>query len=179
MNSKEKYGEVYRTAIELHHSTNFLRKKSRRIYLWSILTSFFPGVLYAVLLLLLHYNCDCSSESKQTISLMTFFVTFLVMLLMQTRSFFRIGTLFHKVMEICGELSDMVDWTTMRKRQVYSEIDPKIQKPIDEFFEFSMSTQCPFYGGKTKYKFFRYLSMVEMIVVMVFSLLFTFGIIVI
>lgn len=177
MSSKDNYAEVYLTANELRSYTNVLRRRSKRIYLWSIYTAILPGLIYALLVLLLHYNCDCSSATKETISLMVFYVTFFVMFLLQMRLYLRTGTLFNKVMDKCGELSDMVDWTTMRKRQVYSEIDPKIQQPIDEFFEYSMSTQCPFYGGKAKFKALRYLSMAEMIVVMVFSLLFTFGII--
>lgn len=177
MSSKEKYAEIYLTANELHSYTNVLRRRSKRIYLWSIYTAILPGMIYALLITLLHHNCDCSSGTKQTISLMVFFVSFILVFLLQMRLYFRTGTLFNKVMDKCGELSDMVDWTTMRKRQVYSEIDPRIQQPIDEFFEYSMSGQCPFWGGRARFKALRYLSMVEMIVVMVFSLLFTFSII--
>ena len=178
MNNKEKYADVYRTAQELRISTNLLRQKSKKIYFLSYLTAILPAAIYAFLLVFFSQtDCDCSSEAKQTISLMVFFVSFIVMFLLQMRLFFRTGTLFKEVMEKCGVLSDMVDWTSMRKRQVYSDVDPKIQDSINDFFEYSLSTQCPYYGGRAKYKSLRYLSIVEMITVMVFSLLFTFGVI--
>ena len=42
----------------------------------------------------------------------------------------------------------MIDWTTMRKRQVYKSLEPELQKPIDEFYTYCISRVCPFYGGR-------------------------------
>lgn len=177
MNSKEKYSEVYRTAKELRKNTELLRKKSRLLYFLSYFTAIFPGLLYTTLILLLHLGNIYSSELRQAISLFMFYVVFFILLLLQIRLFLSVRNLFDEVMVKCGKLSDMVDWTAMRKRQIHSEVDPQIQESIDDFFEYSMSTLCPYYGGKAKYKSLRYLSIVEIIVVTIFSLLFTFGII--
>jgi hypothetical protein len=84
---------------------------------------------------------------------------------------------FEEVKRICGELSDMVDWTSMRKRQVYNATDSKIQMAINEFYEYTMSTSCPFYGGKKRYYLLRMLAMLELLAIMVFSLLITFGLV--
>ena len=177
MNSKEKYSEVFHTAMELHADTILLREKSRNLYVWSVYAAVVPIVVYFVLLFFLSNNDDYKPETKQVISLLSFFVLFLFFFYVQYRKFFRAGNIFKDVVKRCGELSDMVDWTTMRKRQVYSEVDEKIQKPIDEFYEYSMSPQCPFYGGKKRFKMLRYMVMVEAMIVMVISLLISFGVI--
>lgn len=177
MNSKEKYLEVFRTAIELREVTILLREKSRNLYVWSFCAAVVPIVVYFALLFFLSNNDDYKPEMKQVISLLSFFVLFLFFFYFQNRKFFRAGNIFKDVVKRCGELSDMVDWMTMRKRQVYSEVDERIQKPIDEFYEYSMSPQCPFGGGKKKFKMLRYMAIVEMIIVMVISFLMSLGVI--
>ena len=94
-----------------------------------------------------------------------------------TRAYYNLKVFYSEVKKQCGELSDMVDWETMRKRQVYKTLDPLIQRPIDFFYEFSRSKKCPFYGGEKRYKFLRLMSLVEVVLIMSISLLLTFGII--
>lgn len=60
-------------------------------------------------------------------------------------------SLFEDVQKLCGELSDMIDWTTMRKRQVYKPLEPELQESIDGFYNYCISRRCPFYGGKAIY----------------------------
>ena len=72
---------------------------------------------------------------------------------------------YNSVMEKCGDLTDSIDWSTMRKRQLYNNLDPEIQSSIDNFYEFCMSKDCPYYGGKKRYIIMTSL-MIEMYFIM-------------
>lgn len=177
MNNKDKYLEVYQIAEDLSRSTFLLRKKSRGLYVWQIFTAVFPLGVYLTLLLLLSNSAPEKIDPYRMIPMMVCYVAFFCCFFICMRAYYRLGMLLNEVKEKCSELSDMVDWTTMRKKQIYNALDPKIQKSIDDFFDYSKSNLCPFYGGKTKYKLLRMLSLIEIIIVMTISLLITFGVI--
>lgn len=82
--------------------------------------------------------------------------------------------LYLSVLSKCGELSDMVDWTTMRKRQLYHQLDEKIQEPINAFFEYSTSKLCPFHGGRKLFLSLQLLFQLELIACAAMSLVWTF-----
>lgn len=175
MNNKEKISEVYQIVEYLSRNTVILRVKSLRLSVWQVITALLPMVVYFSLLFLLPNDLFEKTETNQTIALIAGFVVFLFCFYVEIRLYYRLGMRFNEVKKACGELSDMIDWTTMRKKQVYNSLDPKIQQTIDGFYEYSMSTMCPFYGGKKKYKGLRLLSIVELVVVMFISILITFG----
>lgn len=175
--NKDKYSEVYQVAEDLSRSTILLKKKSRSLYAWQIFTAVFPLGVYLILLLLLYNRMPENTDSYQTIPLMACYAAFICCFVICTRAYYRLGMLLNDVKVKFGELSDMVDWTTMRKKQIYSTLDPKLQQPIDAFFDYGKSKLCPFDGGKTRFKLLRMLSLVEIIIVMITSLLITFGII--
>lgn len=178
MNSKEKYAEVYKTADSLNANMEVLRMKSGRLYGWMRVMALLPLVVYCLLFFVVFRDQIGEKEANEAIPMMVSYVVFLLCFYIVSRKYIRLRLQFEEVKRICGELSDMVDWTSMRKRQVYNNtIDPKIQVAIDEFYEYTMSTSCPFYGGKKRYRWLRMVAMTELLAIMVFSLLVTFGLV--
>lgn len=177
MNNNDKYSEIYRVAQELRVNTEILRNKSRWLYMWSYGVDIIPFFIYIALCTILYYSDSFSLESNQVISLLVFFVLYSLFIFIQTRKYYYLSSHFHDVMARCGELSDMVDWESMRKRQVYKAIDEKIQFSIDDFYDYSMSSNCPFYGGRRRYFLLRLVSLIEVITVIMLSLLMTFHVI--
>lgn len=80
--------------------------------------------------------------------------------------------LYENVLQLCGELSDMIDWSTMRKRQVYKPLEQNLQNPIDDFYTYSISILCPFYGGKVLLNVLFICLMIEVLSIFVYALLF-------
>lgn len=177
MSNKEKYAEVYKTADSLNANMEVLRIKSRQLYDWMLVIAIFPLVVYCTLIFVVFREQINEKEAYEAISMTASYVLFLMCFYIEGRKYFRLRLQFEEVKRICGELSDMVDWTSMRKRQVYNTIDPKIQVAIDEFYEYTMSHSCPFYGGKKRYRWLRMVAMIELLAIMVFSLLITFGLV--
>ena len=177
MKSKEKYLEVYKTAESLNANMTILRIMSRRMYGWMIVMAIFPLVIYCLLFFVVFKEQIGEKEAYEAIPMMVSYVVFLLCFYVVSRKYFRLRLQFEEVKRICGELSDMVDWTSMRKRQVYNATDSKIQMAINEFYEYTMSTSCPFYGGKKRYYLLRMIAMLELLAIMVFSLLITFGLV--
>lgn len=60
----------------------------------------------------------------------------------------RLRTLYDNTQNLCNKVSDAIDWTTMRKRQAYKNLEPELQEPINSFFSYCLSPFCPFYGGR-------------------------------
>lgn len=178
MNRKEKYAEVYKTAESLEANMNVLRMKSSQLYGWMRVMAFLPLAAYCLLFFVVFREQIGERAAYEAIPMTVSYVVFLLCFYIVSRRYYRLGLQFEEVKRICGELSDMVDWTSMRKRQVYNNtIDPKIQVAIDEFYEYTMSKSCPFYGGKKKYHWLRMVAMMELLAIMVFSLLITFGLV--
>lgn len=178
MNSREKYAEVYKTADSLNVNMAILRMKSGQLFGWMRVMALFPLVVYCLLFFVVFREQIGEKAAYEAIPMTVSYVVFLLCFYIVSRKYFRLRLQFEEVKRICGELSDMVDWTSMRKRQVYNNtIDPKIQAAIDEFYEYTMSTSCPFYGGKKRYRWLRMVAMIELLVIMLFSLLITFGLV--
>ena len=72
--------------------------------------------------------------------------------------------LFFDVQKKWSELSDKVDWTEMRKKQLYNSLDERIQKPIDEFSRYRRSILCPMEGGRNIRIFMGLLFILELFI---------------
>lgn len=170
--SKEKYSQLYTEAKELSEKTSLLKKRSRLLLALQV----------ASLLLLPFFLVIMAPLFKSTVTynevLMSFYsIVFLLFAIIyfwmrnmnkQTRK------LYLSVHSKCGDLSDMVDWTTMRKKQLYHQLDEKIQEPIDAFYEYSVSKLCPYYGGRKLFLILQFLYQLELIACVAMSLVWTF-----
>ena len=177
MSNEEKYSEVYSTARALQVNIFMLHKKSRNVLFWQIVTLILPAMFFFLTFFVVNKYFLIKVETSQSISFIVFYIVFMLCYFYAIRSYYNLKMFYGDVKKQCGELSDMVDWETMRKRQVYKTLDPLIQRPIDLFYEFSRSKQCPFYGGAKRYNFLRLMSIVEVVLVLSISFLYTFGII--
>lgn len=177
MNNKEKYSEVYKTVEILNINMMILRKKSRQLYGWLYVWAILPAIVYCVFFLIAYKELISQKDTYIVVPLMVSYVVYLFCFYIVEKKYYRLRLLFDNVKSNCGELSDMVDWTTMRKRQIYNTtLDPKIQGAIDDFYEYTLSTSCPFYGGKVKYRMLRMISFSELISIMIYSLFVTSGV---
>ena len=172
-NLKEKYSLLYVEARELSEKTSLLKKRSRLLLVLQIVS----------LLLLLIYMVAVAPSFKMTDShneaLLTFysfvFLLFALIYFWMRNMNKKTRKLFFSVHSMCGDLSDMVDWTTMRKRQLYHQLDEKIQGSIDAFYEYSISLLCPYYGGKKLFLILQMLYQLELITCATMSLIWTFN----
>lgn len=167
--SKEKYSRIYSEAKELAEKTSLLKKRSILLLIMQILS----------LLLLPFFIIAIVSSYKMTDSysevLLAFYsIVFLIFVLI----YFWMRIIKKSTRErylslhsMCGELSDMVDWTTMRKRQLYHKLDEKIQGPIDSFYEYSISKICPYYGGRKLFFSLQLIYQFELLVCAAMSLI--------
>lgn len=178
MSNEEKKSEVFAIAHALRFDVDKLYQKSRHIVMWQFFILFMPAVLSFIVFFVINKYFEVTAEIAQTVSFIIFYLAFLYYFFKITRSYYNLKILYNDVMRRCGELSDMVDWETMRRRQVYKTLDPRIQFSIDSFYEYSRSKLCPFYGGKKRYNYLRILSLLEFIFVVTLYCLYAFGVIV-
>lgn len=139
----DKYAEVYSDAKQLSEKTILLKRQSK-LLLISNIYSLLLLPLYACLLYLL--TDLYGVESKYMIVAITSVLLSLFYILYSVRrnTLKKTMELFFEVDRLYNKLSDKVDWTSMRKRQLYNELDEKIQKTLDDFFEYRISMFCPF-----------------------------------
>ena len=171
-NSKEKYSQLYIEAKDLSEKTSLLKKRSRLLL-----------VLQIVSLLLLPFfmlaitpsfkMADTRNENLLFFYSIVFLLFALIYFWMRNMNK-KTRKLYFFVHGKCGELSDMVDWTTMRKRQIYHQLDERIQEPIDAFYEYSVSKLCPYYGGRKLFLILQMLYQLELIACATMSLIWTF-----
>lgn len=148
MSTKEKFPKLYVKAALLRRQTEILKKRSWLYYV------FFLFMLVLPLLLFLLMNLRVSPSVTEEHVYIKYIISALYILLLiiiidwEKRFSGKMHSQYKDVQEICGELSDMIDWTTMRKRQIYRSLPIELQEPIDNFYSYSSSFLCPFYGGK-------------------------------
>ena len=130
LNTSDKYYQLYIEAEELSSKTSFLRKRCRLLLALQILSLLFLLFFLFALFPLLKSQ-EPRNELLMSLYSFVFFlfaIFYFVIRIINKRT----KRLYLSVLSKCGELSDMVDWTTMRKRQLYHQLDAKIQEPIND-----------------------------------------------
>lgn len=170
--SKEKYSRLYIEAKELSEKTSLLKKRCWQLFVLQIVSLLLlPFFMIAIAPL---FNVtETLNEALLTFYSIVFLLFALFYFWMRNMNK-KTRQLYLSVLSKCGELSDMVDWTTMRKRQLYHQLDEKIQEPINAFFEYSTSKLCPFHGGRKLFLSLQLLFQLELIACAAMSLVWTF-----
>ena len=170
--SKEKYSQLYFEAKELSEKTLLLKKRSRLLFFLRIVSLLLlPFFMIAVVP---RFNVsDTNDEALLTFCSIVFLLFVLIYFWMRNMNK-NTRKLYMSVHSKCGDLSDMVDWTTMRKRQLYHQLDEKIQESIDAFYDYSISKLCPYYGGRKLFLALQLLYQLELIACATMSLIWTF-----
>ena len=172
--ANDKNIDLYLTARDLSAATSRLRLNSRRLFFLQLFAMLLPFFLYCLLMVLASVF---DVESLETLALVVFYLSFFVCLIRGMRLYYHLKSFYTEVKDRCGFLSDSIDWTIMRKKQVFGQLDDKIQLPIDAFYEYSSSSICPFYGGKARFTWGNILLFVIFLWVTVTALLRLFGVI--
>lgn len=171
MSAKEKYPELYKKAALLQRQTDILKMHS---WLYYVFFSFMLLMPLFLLLLLIVGNYSSVSEGYPFTKYVVFALYFLLLIVIvdwEKRLFGKILRLFEDAQNLCGELSDMIDWTTMRRRQIYNTLSTELQGPIDSFYTYTLSRLCPFYGGRRLKTAIFIILLVEAVGVFVYSLI--------
>ena len=173
MAAKEKYSELYEKAALLGNQTRILRQRSILYYV-----AFSMMLMFLLLFSLVMFFSIFPTIGEDALYIKYLCIVFLFMLttvIMKWEQSLSKKTrdLYESVQQLCEELSDMIDWTTMRKKQIYKSLEPELQKPIDEFYTYCISRACPFYGGRALRNIMFMVFMIEAFGIFAYSL-FTF-----
>lgn len=171
-NTSDKYNQIYLEAKELSSKTSLLKKCSRLL-----LASYAVVLLFILFFLFALFPFLKSPEPGDETMMTLYSIVFILFVLVYFGSRIinrKTKRLYLSVQSKCGELSDMVDWTTMRKRQLYHQLDARIQQPIDEFYEYSISKLCPYHGGLKLFTVMHLLLSFELLFCVVLTLIWTY-----
>jgi len=171
-NTSDKYNQIYLEAKELSSKTSLLKKCSRLL-----LASYAVVLLFILFFLFALFPFLKSPEPGDETMMTLYSIVFILFVLVYFGSRIinrKTKRLYLSVQSKCGELSDMVDWTTMRKRQLYHQLDARIQQPIDEFYEYSISKLCPYHGGLKLFTVIHLLLSFELLFCVVLTLIWTY-----
>ena len=149
---KEKYSDIYTKARQLKRETSILKQRCGRLWLYEILYAITLLTLLLIVMHIAHYL----ELSKVVYADITFSLIAVVAIkyILRYISKYKNTTrsLCAKCEETSGQLSDMIDWGSMRKRQLYQDTDPYLESVLNDFFLFCISKKCPFHGGRKQFR---------------------------
>lgn len=162
ISDNDKYSKVYLEAKLLSEKISLLREKSKGL-LFIELFSLTILPIYVLALYLFIYVYESREKTLIVSVLGVILIVYLIFYFIRKTSYRKTITLNLEVRQKCNELSDSVDWITMRKKQLYNTLDERIQKPIDDFLSYSNSKLCPISGGRKLQLFIQILLLLEML----------------
>lgn len=139
--NNDRYSEVAIEAKQLSQKQQALKKKNS-LFLWLLVLR----LLFLPFLVLLLLYFEREGTDKNTIIIWLFGIMTFNYLFGFLLGYIRI-TLFNLYLDVerkWSNLTDKVDWETMRKKQLYDELDERVQKAIDDFYRFNHSFYNPF-----------------------------------
>ena len=140
---KDTYIELFNRAAELDSLTKALKRFSIQFYVYLLVSIVIP----LLVLLLLFFQ----AEHFFLLVKLILYILLLVYIVFSIKTindrYNGISELYKTAQHICWELTDDIDWNTMRKRQIHRPLNPSLQNPIDRFYKYSLSVICPIYGG--------------------------------
>ena len=166
----DKYSEVYLEAKMLLYKISLLKRQSKLL----LFMEFFSLLLlpiYFWLLYFLIYVYETKEAIMVALPMSILLFCFFVFYLLQGRVEKKIFPLYYDVQIKWSELSDKVDWTTMRKKQLYSTLDKLIQEPLDEFSRYRHSVLCPAEGGRKMRSLLKTMFYLELLVCPVLTII--------
>lgn len=167
----DKYAEVYSDAKQLSEKTFLLKRRSKMLLISGIYNLFLLPI-YACLLYLLTDVYEVESKNMTVAIMSALLFLFYVFYLLRRNELKKSIKLFFEVDRLYYKLSDMVDLTSMRKKQLYKELDVKIQKPLDDFSEYRISMLCPIYNeGRNLQSIINTLFLVELLLCPILTLI--------
>lgn len=171
MAAKEKYTELYEKAALLGNQTRILRQRSILYYVSFSMMLVFLLLFSLVMIFSILPTIGEDALFIKYLCIVFLFALITVIMKWEQSLSKKTRDLYERVQQLCVELSDMIDWTTMRKRQIYKSLEPELQKPIDEFYIYSISRACPFYGGRALRNLMLIVFMIEALGIFAYSLL--------
>lgn len=142
--NNEKYSELYIEAKRLSRKIVLLKRWSIVLLIIRLQRLF----ILPIHVFLLNYFINVNETIDKPTIIHVFCVLWFFFFLLS----FLIGIIGRKLYPLYNDtqrdwnrLSDKVDWTEMRKKQLYSTLDKRIQKPIDNFSKFRRSILNPFF----------------------------------
>lgn len=161
--NNDKYSEVFIEAKMLSERISQLRRRSIALFYIDVLSLLYLPIYVLMLKFILRvHEYDHFTSVIMWMSILI--VIFFIIHLSKSRMIRIIYPLYFDVQRKWNELSDKVDWTTMRKKQLYGELDEKIQKPLDNFTRYRHSLINPVDSGRKMRYIFGLLFFTELFV---------------
>lgn len=168
------YSQLYIEVCTLTKKTLLLKERSMLLLVLEIVSLMLLPYFFICLAPNLR-STDVKRESAyvQVIMSLIIFLIFFLLVLCANNMNKKTKKLFLDLHLKCGELSDMVGWTTMGEKQLCHVLDEKIQKPIDEFHEYFISILCLYFGGKKLFWILQLLFQIEILACVALTIIWT------
>lgn len=139
--------EIYKKALLLKNQTKLLKKHSLKYFIHLLLYVSIPIFAFVYTYFFLAINDKNLWWIKLVVSFLTLIFYMFVLKNDDIKHKVLVET-YNNTLQLCGELSDIIDWKTLRKRQIHKPLDPALQEPIDDFYMYSLSLICPEHRGR-------------------------------